>query len=115
MTAAYAYRAEAYRLMGYLRKAKQDATTAIAINGDPRIVADAYKTRGKVYRAMGQDELSYSDLQKSFEINPRFVFYRYISRYASLEQMRSAGLFGLVAIAFVVIFGFRLKPPEKDE
>jgi tetratricopeptide (TPR) repeat protein len=115
MTAAYCYRSEAYRLKGYNQEALKDATRAIALNGDPRIIADAYKTRGMTYREMGQDDLSYSDLQKSFEINPRFVFYRYISSYASLEQMRTAGLFGLIGIAFVMIFGFRMKPPEKDQ
>ena len=115
MTAAYCYRAEAYRLKGYLQDAIKDATRAIVLNGDPRIIADAYKTRGKVYREMGLDDQSYSDLQKSFELNPRFVFYRYISRYASLEQMRSAGFVGIIAIALVMIFGFKLKPPEKDE
>jgi len=53
--------------------------------------------------------------KKSFEVDPRIVFYRYFSSYANSEEMRTAGLFGLIGIAFVLIFGYRLKPPEKDE
>lgn len=29
--------------------------------------------------------------------------------------MRNAGLIGMIGIAFVLIFGFKLKPPSKDE
>ncbi|MFC1828314.1 tetratricopeptide repeat protein [Thermodesulfobacteriota bacterium] len=115
MVAAYAYRAEAHRLSGKLQNAVDDATKAIALKGDPRIVSDAYRTRSRVYREVGQDTMADADFNHYFELNPRFVFYKYLSRYASLEQMRTAGLFGLVGIAFIMIFGFRIKPPEKDE
>lgn len=44
MSAAFSYRAEALRLSYQLEGALQDATKAIALNGDPRTIADAYKT-----------------------------------------------------------------------
>ena len=115
MTAAYCYRAEAYRLNGNQRDAIMDATRAIALDGDPRTISDAYKTRAKAYREMGEGNLAEADGKKSFELDPTIVFFKYFSSYASLEEMRVAGLFGLIGIAFIMIFGFRMKPPEKDE
>ena len=115
MTAAYSYRAEAYRLIGYPAEAIKDASTAIAIKGDPRVISDAYKTRAKAYLDMGKEEQAHTDFKKSFEMDPRIVFYKYFSSYVSLEEMRIAGLFGLIGIAFVLVFGIRLKAPDKDE
>jgi len=115
MTAAYSYCAEAYRLSGYPAEAIKNASRAIALKGAPRVISDAYKTRAKAYRELGQEDLAFADSQKSFELDPRIIFFKYVSSYASLEEMRTAGLFGLIGIAFIMVFGLRMKPPEKDE
>lgn len=115
MSAAFSYRAEALRLSYQLEGAIQDATKAIALNGAPRTIADAYKTRGKVYLELGEENLADTDFKKSIELDPRLIFYRYFASSASLEGMRNAGLVGMIGIAFVLIFGFRLRAPRKDE
>lgn len=115
MSAAFSYRAEALRLSYQLEGALQDATKAIALNGDPRTIADAYKTRGKVYQELGEENLADADFKKSIELDPGLVFYNYFSSYASLDAMRNAGLFGMIGIAFVLVFGHKIKPPKKDE
>jgi tetratricopeptide (TPR) repeat protein len=115
MSAAFGFRAEALRLNGKLSEAMEDATTAIEMGGDLRNLADAYKTRGKVYLAMNEDSQADADFKKSIDLDPRLIFYRYFSSYASLDAMRKAGLVGMVGIAFVLVFGLKLKPPDKDE
>ena len=112
---AFCYRAEALRLSGKPSEALQDATRAIELNGDPQTIADAYRTRGKVHQEMGQDDLADTDFKRSVELDPQLVFYKYFSGYASLDAMQNAGLMGMIGIAFVFIFGYKLKPPKKDE
>lgn len=115
MPAAYSYRSEALRLSDKLEEALQDADKAIEIGGDPRVISDAYKTRGKIYQAIGEDNLSDADFKMSIELDPRLVFYKYFSSYASLDAMRNVGFIGMIGAALVLIFGFKLKPPKKDE
>jgi tetratricopeptide (TPR) repeat protein len=113
MRAVFGYRAEAFRLNGQLDEAIEDAGRAIAIESDLRTLADGYRTRGKVYRELGQEVLATADLKKAAEIDPRYFLYRYISGYADLEDMRRAGLIGMIGIALVFIFGLKLKAPKK--
>ncbi|MGB6010818.1 MAG: tetratricopeptide repeat protein [Desulfobacterales bacterium] len=115
MSAAFSYRAEAFRLKGQLSEALDDAEKAIAMESDLQILSDVYRTRGKVYQELGQDTSANANFKKAAEIDPRYVFYRYISGYADLEDIGKAGLFGMIGMAFVFIFGFKLKPPRKDE
>ena len=115
MSAAFCYRAEAWRLNGKPMEAIQDATIGIELQGDARTISDAYKTRGRAYQELGQEELADADFKKSVELDPRLVIYRYFASSASLEGMRNAGLVGMIGIAFVFIFGFKLRPPNKDE
>ncbi len=115
MGAAYSYRAEAFRKNGQLSEALDDAQKAIALGSDLQILSDVYRTRGKVYQELGQDMSANANFKKAAEIDPRYVFYRYISGYADLEDVGKAGLFGMIGMAFVFIFGFKLKPPRKDE
>ncbi len=115
MVAALSYRAEAFRLNGQLGKAIKDADKAIALESDQRILADLYRTRGKAYQALGKKTLANADFNKATDIDPRYVFYRYVSSYASLEDMRKAGLIGMIGMAFIYIFGVKLKPPDKDK
>lgn len=109
------YRAEAFRMMGRLDEAIDDSSRAIAVEGNLRILSDAYRTRAKAYLELGQDVPANADLKRAAEIDPRYYFYRYVSGYADLEDMRKAGLIGMIGISFVFIFGLKLKPPKKDE
>lgn len=115
MAAAFSYRAEALRLNGKPIEAIQDASTGIELNGDAQTMSDAYKTRGRAYQEIGEESLADDDFKKSVELDPRLIFYRYFASSASLEAMRNAGLVGMIGIAFVFIFGFKLRPPKKDE
>ena len=111
---AYANRSEAYRLMGEDREAINDATRATELNGDPRSKADAYRTRFKIYWELDQLKLALADYRKSVELDPSIVLWRYPDKkYPSPEEVSHAGLLGLIGIAFVLIFGTRLKPPDK--
>ena len=111
---AYANRAETYRLMGREEEAMRDATRAIELKGDPRSKADAYKTRFKIYWKQGQDKLARADYRKSVELDPRITLWRYPNKkYPSPEEVSRLGLFGIIGIAFVLIFGTRLRPPDK--
>ncbi|MDH3358226.1 MAG: tetratricopeptide repeat protein [Desulfobacteraceae bacterium] len=111
----FGYRAEAFRMIGQLDEAINDSNRALAMEGDLRILSDIYRTRAKVYLELDQEVLANADLKRAAEIDPRYFFYRYISGYADPEDMRRAGLIGMIGMAFVFIFGLRLKPPKKDE
>ena len=111
----FAYRAEALRMIGHLNEAIDDSTRAIATETDLRVLSDVYRSRAKVYLELGQEKLANADLKNAEDIDPRYIFYRYISGYADLEDMRKAGLFGMIGMAFIFIFGLKLKPPKKDE
>lgn len=115
MKGVLGYRAEALRLNGQLDETIEDASKAIAKEEDLRMLADAYRTRGKAYQELGQETSADADFQKATEIDPRYILYRYISGYANLEEMRKAGLIGMIGMAFVFIFGLKLKPPQKDD
>jgi len=115
MSAAYSYRAEAFRMNGQLSEAFEDVEKAIVLESNLQILSDVYRTRGKVYQELGQDISANANFKKAVEIDPRYVFYRYMSGYADLEDISKAGLFGMIGMAFVFIFGFKLKPPRKDE
>lgn len=115
MSSAHAYRAEAFLLNGQINEAVQDANTAINTGSDMRILADVYRTRGKAYQELGEETRANTDFKKAAEIDPRYFFYRYVSGYADLEDIRRAGLMGMIGLAFVFIFGFKLKAPHKDE
>ena len=116
LTSAYAYRAEAYRLSGDDKKSIRDATKAIKLRGDPRAKADAYKTRAKISRRLGNVELAVADSRAAMTIDPRIPRFwgrRYFFRYASPEELSKAGLFALIAIALILVFKLTIKPPKK--
>lgn len=52
---------------------------------------------------------------KALEKDPRTYFYRHLSAYASLEEMRTGGLIGIIVLASVLILGLKFKAPKKDE
>ena len=114
--AGYAYRAEAFSLSGNDKEAISDATAAIELRGDQRARSEAYKTRARVYRKLGRMDLVAADTRAAWQSDPRWSFWsRYWFKYASLEELRGVGLIGIIAVALVLIFGLRLKPPRKDD
>ena len=115
MSSAYAYRAEAFRMNGQINDAIQDAGMAINTGSDMRVLADVYRTRAKAYQKLGEETRADADFKRAADIDPRYFFYRYVSGYADLEDIRRAGLLGMIGLAFVFIFGFKLKAPKKDE
>jgi len=115
MKGVLGYRAEAFRMIGRLDEAIDNSTRALAMESDLRILSDIYRTRAKAYLELGHEELANADLKNAADIDPRYFFYRYVSGYADLEDMRRAGLIGMIGMAFVFIFGLKLKPPRKDK
>ena len=113
---AYSKRAEAHYLSGNYDLTILDSTKAIELGGDPRNIADAYRTRAKAFRKTGRNELSATDIRSSWQIDPRYAYYfRALYGYASPKGMRKAGLISIIGIAFLLIFRMKLKPPEKDD
>lgn len=113
---AYANRAEAHFLSGNYDLTVLDSTRAIELGGNPRDIADAYRTRAKAFRKTDMNELSIADIKSSWQIDPRYaIYYKALYGYASPEGMRKAGLIAVIGIAFLLLFKFKLKPPEKDK
>ncbi|MFC1826237.1 tetratricopeptide repeat protein, partial [Thermodesulfobacteriota bacterium] len=113
---AYSNRAEAHFLRGNYNLTILDSTKAIELGGDPRDIADAYRTRAKAFRKTDRNELSAADIRSSWQIDPRYAYYyRALYGYANPESMSKAGLIGVIGIVFLLLFKFKLKPPEKDD
>ena len=116
LAAAYAYRAEAFRCDKKYEEAIRDATISIKMAFDGRIKSDAYRTRAKALREIGMIRSAIADVNAARDIDPRvFVWSRYFLKCLYPEEMRGMGLFILIGVAFVIIFGLKLKPPEKDD
>jgi len=114
--AGYAYRAEANLLRGNDEEAIRDSTAAVELRGDMRARSEAYKTRARTYRKMGLMDLAYADTRSAWESDPRWSFWvRYWYKYASMEELSGAGLIGIIVLAFVLVFGLKLKRPWKDD
>jgi len=113
---AYSNRAEAHFLSGNYDLTVLDSTRAIEIGGNPRDIADAYRTRAKAFRKTDRNEESAEDIRSSWKVDPRYsYYYKALYGYASPQGMRKAGLIAVIGIAFLLLFKFKLKPPEKDE
>jgi tetratricopeptide (TPR) repeat protein len=110
---AYGDRAEAYRLAGMAAEAVRDATMAIDLRGNERTTAIAYATRAKAHLQLGHEEQSDSDLDKSVQLDPRYVLIRYLASTSNLEGVRRMGLMGIIAVCFVGIFQLSLRAPKK--
>jgi len=113
---AYANRAEAHFFSDNYDLTVLDSTRAIELGGNPRDIADAYRTRAKAFRKTDRNELSAEDIRSSWKIDPRYAYYyKALYGYASPERMRKAELIAVIGIAFLLLFKFKLKPPDKDE
>ena len=115
LISALCYRAEAYRRGGKNEEALRDSTKVILLGKEARVVADAYITRAKVFGKIGQKKQAVADIRASLQIDPRTWFYRYVSGYASLEEIRGAGTIAILVLAFVLIFKLRMKVPNKED
>jgi tetratricopeptide (TPR) repeat protein len=114
--AGYAYRAEANLQRGKDEEAIRDATAAVSLRGDMRARSEAYKTRARAYRKLGLMDLAYADTRSAWESDPRWSYWvRYWYKYASLEELSGAGLVGIIVLAFVLVFGLKIKPPGKED
>lgn len=113
---AYANRAEAYRLIDRYDDAIRDATMAIKMIEDRRTQSDAYRTRGKAFRKIGRDDLAAVDMNAAWNIDPRVpLWWRYFLKGIQPEEMRGIAPFLIVIIGIALIFGLKLKPPNKDD
>ena len=115
LISAFCYRAEAYRRSGKNKEALRDSTKVIQFGKEARVIADAYITRAKVFGKIGQKKKAVADIRASLQIDPRTWFYRYVSGYASLEEIRGAGLIAILVLALVLIFKLRMKVPNKED
>ncbi|OEU62912.1 MAG: hypothetical protein BBJ57_00315 [Desulfobacterales bacterium PC51MH44] len=124
LASAYSYRAEAYRIKRMIEEAIRDSTMAIQLRRDQQSTARAYATRAKIYRKLGQDELSEANFRKSIELDPYSqdypplhvpLIYPCISDTATLKTISRLGLLGIIIVAFAVILKLTLPAPkEKD-
>jgi hypothetical protein len=65
---------------------------------------------------MDRADLSNADIRAAWEVDPRFsIWTRYFLKSASPEEMSKAAPFMIIGILAVLIFGLKLKPPDKDE
>jgi len=115
LAGAYSNRAEAYLLSGRYEQAIEDATSAIRIGGDSITLAEAYRIRYKTYWKLGNENEAYRNLSNAWRSDPRAwnVWKPEGGGFYYLEYSRKMGLMLLIAVAAALIFGSKLKPPEK--
>ncbi|MBW1957793.1 MAG: hypothetical protein JRI63_04575 [Deltaproteobacteria bacterium] len=124
LASAYSYRAKAYRIKGMLEEAVRDSNMVIQLQKDQQSTARAYATLAKIYRKLGQDELSDANFRKSVELDPYSPDYPplhvplidpCISDTPTLKIISRLGLVGIIILAFVVIFKLTLPAPQKKD
>jgi tetratricopeptide (TPR) repeat protein len=124
LASAYSYRAKAYRIKGMIEEAIRDSTMVIQLRRDQQSTARAYATRAKIYRKLGQDELSEANFRNSIELDPYSPDYPplhvpliipCISDTATLKTIGRLGLLGLIILTVVVIFKLTLPAPKKKD
>ncbi len=124
LASAYSYRAEAYRIKGMIEEALRDSNIVIRLWRNNQSTARAYATRAKIYRKLGQNELSETNFRKSIEIDPYTPDYPplhvplldpCISDTSTLKTISRLGLLGLIVVIFIVIFKLTLPAPKKRD
>lgn len=124
LASAYSYRATAYRIKGMMEEAVRDSNMVIQLRSNQQSMARAYATRAKIYRKLGQDELSEANFRKSVELDPYSPDYpplhvplidTCISDTSTLKTISRMGLVGIIVLVFVVIFKLTLPPPQKKD
>ena len=75
---SYANRAEAYRLSGKYEGTIRDSSIAIKMIEDRRTQSDVYRTRAKIFRKIGRNDLAGADINAAWDIDPRVpLWWRY--------------------------------------
>jgi tetratricopeptide (TPR) repeat protein len=124
LASAYSYRADAYRIKGMTDAAICNTTIAIWLHGDRRSLARAYATRAKIYRKLGQNDLSELNFRKSVELDPYLsdfpplhvpLMHPGFGNTSSPEPVGRLGLIGIIILAVVVIFKLTLPAPKKRD
>lgn len=125
LTSAYSHRSEAKRLKGMIEEAIQDATRAIELGGNERIIGGAYTTRSKAYRKLGQIDRADADFKKALKIDPEQYKYSMLtstellaesaSETSLLKRVSWMGATLIVALLFAVIFKLAISSPRKDD
>lgn len=120
---AYSYRGEAYRLIGKLDRAINDANRAIQLSENAKISAHAYDVLALTYRQLGQNEryeAAYSNRVKQDPYSPDYpplnvplILKGYTPNNETLKIVSRFGLLGMIVIAFAVIFKLALRAPKK--
>jgi tetratricopeptide (TPR) repeat protein len=122
LTSSYSYRAVAYLVLGRIDEALRDCSTAIDFGGDPKSTARAYATRARIYKQLGQNELSQSDYDKSVSLDPYSPDYpplhvplisHHYGDSAGLKTTSRTGLLIIFLLTFVAIFRLTLRAPKK--
>jgi len=122
LASAYSYRAKAYRIKGMMEEAFRDSTMVIQLRRDQQSTARAYATLARIYRKLGQDDLSEANFRKSIELDPYSPDYPplhvplispCISDTPTLKIISRLGLLGIIILAFMVIFKLTLSAPKK--
>ena len=124
LASAYSYRADAYRIKGMTDAAIRNATIAIQLGGDRRSIAIAYATRAKIYRKLGQNDLSELNFRKSVEMDPYLsdfpplhvpLIYPGFGNTSDPKPVGRLGLIGIIILTVVVIFKLTLPAPKKRD
>lgn len=127
LAGAYSHRAETYRLKGMVDEAIQDSTRAIKLGGTEQERGKAHTTRAKAYMQLGRSELADADLKKALKYDLSFFFYLHPTstdflasfvtdpNYVDSAGIRKVGLFGIIALLFVLIFKLALPSPNKRD
>ena len=113
-TAAYADRAEAYRLIADFDRAISDSARALDIRGDARSEANAYRTRAKIYRELGRVEEAVAESDTVYWLDQNVWNYSGRGTAWKTEDLRVMGLINIIAITFLFIV-LKLRPPGGDD
>ena len=124
LASGYSYRAEAYLVGGRLDEALGDCIRAIELGGDQHSTAKAYAVRARIYRQLGQNDLSESDYYKASRLDPYTPDYPplhvpLITSYSgdadALRTLSRTGLLIIFLLTLVVIFRLFLPVPKKGD
>jgi tetratricopeptide (TPR) repeat protein len=123
LASAYVQRAEAYRLRGMAAAAIRDSTKAIELGGREQIIGRAYATRAKSYRELGQSEAANADFKIALRIASEYYIHNsppellgeLAAESSRLKRVGWIGIFGIIAVAFVLIFRLVLSAPKKGD
>ena len=102
-----------------------NSTKAIEIGGSSQIIGQAYSTRAKSYRSLGDTEKSDKDFKKALRLAPEYVNYTFFTvtefladsaaESSSLKRVGRMGFFMIIGLVFVGIFRIVMPAPQKKD